>query len=96
MKIIFIISKCMLWVDFFFFIFIFLMKCMWVHDIGQFFLYMHIYFLMNACHCINAYNDICDEIQLMEHYYFYSLMRTCSSKLKKSHHIRSLSTLKSW
>ena len=59
-------------------------------------LYAYIYFLMNACHCINSYNDICDEIQLMEHYYFYSLMRTCSSKLKKSHHIRSLSTLKSW
>ena len=25
---------------------------------------------MNECYCINAYNDICDEMQLMKHYYF--------------------------
>ena len=56
----------MLWVDFY--IFDEMHVGLWC---GAIFLNMHILSLMNASQCINAYNDVWDEMQLMEHYYFF-------------------------
>ncbi len=56
----------MLWVDFY--IFDEMHVGLWCEAI---FLNMHILSLMNACQCINAYNDVWDEMQLMEHYNFF-------------------------
>ena len=64
------LNACCEWIFYFYFyIFIFWWNACGCTMWGNFCECMHI-FLMNACRCINAYNDVCDEMQLMEHYYF--------------------------